>query len=152
MVRLIKYKIELKRRYIMREIEFRGVDVYDGLWYYGGFVKSSDGTYYILEDKKISEYHKVIPESIGQFTGLTDSLGRKIFEGAILKITNPEWGDDVIEYVEVKYGLDSDYPAFDIPYSIESDECNGLSQALNDGSKVVVADNIFDNPDKKFEE
>jgi uncharacterized phage protein (TIGR01671 family) len=74
----------------LREIEFRGVDVYDGLWYYGGFVKSSDGTYYILEDQKASGYHKVIQESIGQFIGLTDSLGRKIFEGDILKITNNE--------------------------------------------------------------
>jgi hypothetical protein len=136
----------------MREIEFRGVDVYDGLWYYGGFVKSSDGTYYILEDQKASGYHKVIPESVGQFTGLTDSFGRKIFEGAILKISNSKWLDEQTEYVEVKYCLDGDYPAFDIPDSVESDECNGLSQALNDGSKIIVVDNIFDNPDMKFYE
>jgi hypothetical protein len=45
-----------------------------------------------------------------------------------------------------------DYPAFDIPNSVESDECNGLSQALNNGSKIVVADNIFENPNKEFHE
>jgi uncharacterized phage protein (TIGR01671 family) len=136
----------------LREIEFRGVDVYDGLWYYGGFVKSPEGAYFILEDQKASRYHGVMSESIGQFTGLTDSVGHKIFEGDILKITNNEWLEDQTEYTEVKYCLNMDYPAFDIPDSIESDECNGLSQALNDGSKIIVVDNIFDNPDREFGE
>lgn len=86
------------------------------------------------------------PCKLLQYTGLKDDNGREIYEGDILKILNPEWPEDETEFVEVKWCADRDYPAFDIPDSVESDECNGLSQAMNNGGIFEVVGNIYENP------
>lgn len=70
----------------MREILFRGKDPESGEWYYGYYVKRNDGDRgsLILEDYFLESYEIVKPETVGQYTGLSDKNGRKIFEGDIL--------------------------------------------------------------------
>lgn len=66
----------------MREILFRGKRIDNGEWVYG----------YLQQEDKINLYY-VKKETIGQFTGLLDKNGNKIFEGDILlckKATAPE--------------------------------------------------------------
>lgn len=81
----------------MREILFRGKRTDNGKWVYGDLIdvkfifdKNYDGydSPYYDDELGIIDGHllEVIPETVGQYTGLTDKNGKKIFEGDIVLI------------------------------------------------------------------
>lgn len=141
-----------------REIEFRGVSKSTGNFVYGTLINYRDKEYYILTDDEINygldfdfldccEVIQVYPESVGQYTGLKDKNGVKIFEGDIVKQTyiyenNFEFFTKEIILV-VKY--EKEWCQFILDHSKDPDG-NWDSFCEVDLEELEVIDNIYENP------
>lgn len=122
----------------MREILFRGKRVDNGKWIIGSFVSYSDynGDKVYLIYTNNGNPNSVIPETIGQYTGLTDKNGTKIFEGDIVnfKTTAYHFKNCRIKYQSC-YGR---YCAIDN---------KGYEYPMDKTFEYEVIGNIHDNPE-----
>lgn len=81
----------------MRKSVFRGWDATGQKgWVFGDLVHNQKVTKTGLEPRTMVGGYEVFPESVGQFTGLRDEAGNRIFEGDIV-----EWKKDGKKYLVV---------------------------------------------------
>ena len=133
----------------MREILFRGKRRDNGEWVQGDFcdpcniVFLENGYDAVLEkdDVPCCNDFEVIPETVGQYIGLSDKNGTKIFEGDILESRYDEkHPDDVCYEVVLWYnnGWCIQQEGYADPDHLDEDEMLKYS---------VVVGNIYDNPE-----
>ena len=118
----------------MREILFRGKSLRTGKWIQGYLFSCWERAYIawgMVNDN--ADMKEVDPETVCQYTGLTDKNGRKIFEGDILRF------EDCSNYPVV---WDSDYCAFGSCWYSDFDHLSKYRSI-----KIEVVGNIFDNPE-----
>ena len=127
----------------MREILFRGKRLDNGEWVYGYYVHigpvSCQRAYIIPEYASALYVNEVDPSTVGQYTGLNDKHGKRIFDGDIAKVLQGK--DKDIAYVGFENGAFMLYPKTGNIY-----ERTLWSYWYNDWDVEVVG-NITDNPE-----
>ena len=125
-----------------RKIKFRGKRNLGNSWIYGSLV-SSDEIHAILfpvgnvELKQMKAIY-VKPNTIGQFTGLTDCKGKEIYEGDIIESRGFR---HIVEYdaKQARFSAKSiNYPR---------DDGSSITQQWIDECEKVVIGKIYDNPE-----
>ena len=125
----------------MREILFRGKRLDNGEWVTGNlFVSDTDSRTHILIGSRIFTIEwEVDPSTIGQYTGLTDKNGKRIFDGDVAKVLQGK--DKDIAYVGFENGAFMLYPKTGNIYE------RTLWEYWYNDWDVEVIGNITDNPE-----
>ena len=123
-----------------REILFRGKDTIYRKWIYGDLLTCASCTQ-IWQDSDSGKFPaSVIPETVGQYTGLTDKGGKRIFEGDIIEAHFDELFPHLATTLIVVW---SDYGWFgrDMEGNVDSLEQKWVSDFFE------IIGNIHDNPE-----
>ena len=127
----------------MREILFRGKRTDNGEWVEGYLYITHNGEHEISvynEEVNIERWtHEVDPSTVGQYTGLLDKNGKRIFEGDVAKVLQGK--DKDIAYVGFENGAFMLYPKTGNIYE------RTLWEYWYNDWDVEVIGNITDNPE-----
>lgn len=140
----------------MREILFRGKRKHDGEWVVGYYLEKTDPLlnskmhFILFQDSNsgfltsLFSWNVVDPNTVGQFTGLTDKNGKKIFDGDVIHELDGSM-DDIPRRVR----WDEEYMDFRCPivrkhWAYGNNNC---SLWLMESENIEVIGNIHDNPE-----
>lgn len=130
----------------MREILFRGKRVDNGKWVEGWYYESQFATY-IIPDVQAKNGNvcnvEVDPATVGQYTGLQDKNGQKIFEGDIVEKTL--WWRGKIDG-KIRGVITFDHANYVISWNQETHISRYISSIDNMGSLEIIG-NVHDNPE-----
>lgn len=134
-----------------RTIKFRGKSADNGKWIIGYYYHECDNTYIVEDRQSLSETSRnvpylVIPETVGQFTGLFDKNGKEIYEGDIISVNGKY--PKLVKYI-------NDYACFclanieDLDEEMDTGYWHQVSPGWWNSSKreIQVIGNIYDNPE-----
>lgn len=151
-----------------REILFRGKSINTGRWLYGylfnwGLTAPTNVPCICVCVPKFWEeaytLYTVLPDTIGQYTGLKDKGGKKIFEGDILRLTIPDGSTRhfVVEWANEDRTLKPlngfQHDGNPIRISGWCFNWNGhrlyptVMDGVPDNERMEIVGNIHDNPD-----
>lgn len=131
----------------MREILYRGLhrrkgekvrlngEPVESKWIYGGVCQFKGERSIIYQTEPEITKFPVYTETIGQYTGLTDKNGMKIFEGDILKMNSGKKYIGIVEYWEDSFRVVNHKIKY---YDFVSMAADGFGEVIG---------NIHDNPE-----
>lgn len=131
----------------MREILFRGKDfsgVINHSWCFGSLDTTEDDRAIIIYLDRFGNKCRIVvnPETVGQYTGLKDKNGTKIFEGDIIyAVSNFDAANMVVVYdpAEFRLVLCEDYKTYKPGW--------GFKCLCYESFYMEVVGNIYDNPE-----
>lgn len=144
----------------MREIKFRGKRKDNGVWVYGSLLQNEVWT--VIIDEFIPDEcgccydvdgYEVIPETVGQYTGLCDMDGTRIYEGDILRYNHSKSDSDDENCLDTRH--------YTRNYAVEwiNTRCNNgyrirnksiwfmITQGTIINGKAEKIGNVYDNPE-----
>jgi hypothetical protein len=139
----------------MREILFHGKRIDNGEWVEGFYLNYKNVVHYIIPcdyggyeswtgDFYVHEWHRVDPATVGQYTGLTDKNGKKIFEGDIIRELNGSMDGIQREVCWDEACMNFNCPLIRKHWAYGYNACGlWLMQSKN----IEVIGNIHDNPE-----
>ena len=126
----------------MRDVLFKGKRVDNGEWTEGYFFKTWDKVFLLWGmTGDCPNMEEVVPETVGQYTGIEDDNDVRIFEGDIVEVSYDDgtaYTTEVYAYgstlcVDIE-GEDYDFTAIDF----------AVDQWREDGCELRVVSNIYD--------
>lgn len=150
----------------MKQILFRGKRVDNGEWVYGQYIKACEHWHRFGKHEDwitrgaiqnggiINLWGRcaVIPETVGQFTGLCDKNGKKIFEGDIISAVTLDTGKEQRAVIGFGNFIDENNNDEYIGFFIEFD---GIKTTITQLSmeecknRIEVIGNKYDNKEKE---
>lgn len=142
----------------MREILFRGKDfsgVINHNWCFGSLDTIEDDRAIIIYSDRFGNKCRIFvdPSTIGEYTGLRDKNGKRIFEGDIVK---NDWcfikGNSIVRFGEYKSSDSSnDYQCGHLGFYLEHISDFNKRTVRKDimyfANKCEIIGNVFDNPE-----
>ncbi|MEK4302417.1 YopX family protein [Oceanobacillus sp. FSL W8-0428] len=148
----------------MREIKFRGKSIVTGEWLYGSlinnaFFRSNDRAPvpYILDTDKMVydnfsdigeqlDYFEVIPESVGQYTGISDKCNQEVCGGDVIELKERTVNGFINTHICKVF--QSDTGAWRLEGRPTHDKSYGTKRMLYDvRNRIEIIGNIYENPE-----